>query len=420
MTLTPSVSVNYDLSAFRLAMILARTTILIYGKRGSGKTTLMCNLLSEIHKHYPLGCAIAPTATVRLELCKHMPSSLIWPEFDIDKLTTVVSEFTESTMPNWMEYTNDAKKSEEQKADILNWLLIMDDCGFSEKTFRHVTFNNMYMNGRQVGQGIILNLQRLRSIGPQLRGQLDYVFLFRDLSKSVQESIHQDFFSFLDFKAFKSLYMRYTEGYNCVVLDVQKAQRIRDLGGHSPKSITECMFVYSPKAIHQIPPFAMFHPFIWKLDIAWKRLLKKRALTRSLTINQVGGSGNGDGQRIQTPRSPSVVDPVPIQSLSEVKDTQERKEKELKLPKTTRYSGYPISTFSSLKSIPTPLPTKSRHSLPRAPLRLAHSSMLRPSKTQIAHEKVLGGRKHASERERSDHQQNATTTNQERLTMQSL
>lgn len=399
-------TIHYDLFYFKLAMILARTTILIYGKRGSGKTTLMCNILSELHKHYPLGCAIAPTATVRLELCKHMPSSLIWPEFDIDKLTAVVSKFTESTMPDWMEYTNDTKKSEEQKADILNWLLIMDDCGFSEKTFRHVTFNNMYMNGRQVGQGIILNLQRLRSIGPQLRGQLDYVFLFRDLSKSVQESIHQDFFSFLEFKHFKSLYMRCTEGYNCIVLDVQKAQRIRNLGGHSPDSIKECIFVYSPKPIHQIPPYAMFHPFVWKMDIAWKRLLKKRSLSRSLHIAtpRISIAPSSSPRITIAPPSQGTSSPIaataPQEPTERLPSINERAAKRLVLPKKTRYSGYPISTFSSLKSIPTPVPNaRSRHHHLSST-----TTMLRPSQRQMIQD----------DREKEKHRKNAPRNSGER------
>lgn len=368
-----------DVSHFNLKMIPPRSTILNYGKRGSGKTTLLCNQLEVVHVDYPLGCAIAPTAAVRLELCKHMPSSLIWPEFDIDKLTAVVSQFTESTMPDWMEYSNDKKSDKEAKADILNWLLIMDDCGFSEKTFRHVTFNNMYMNGRQVGQGIILNLQRLRSIGPQLRGQLDYVFLFRDLSKSVQESIHQDFFSFLDFKTFKALYLRCTEGYNCIVLDVQKAQRIRNLG-YSSKSTAECIFVYSPKPIPQIPSYAMFHPYVWKLDIAWKRLLKKRALSRSLHQSTT---------KITTPRIAIAQEKrSPPPPIDENKVTNEKdKENEIKLPKTTHFAGYPISTFSSLRSIPTPLPKPK-----------PKPKKLRPSATQLhndENEKTQSSRKHA-------------------------
>ena len=281
---------HVDFRQFDMSSIPARSNSLVYGKRNSGKTTLLCNLISVVHVDYPLGCAISPSASVRLELAKHMPSSLIWPEFDLAKLTSVVSKFTESTMPDWMENINN-QRAHEVKADLLNWLLLMDDVGYDEKRFQHMTFRNMYMNGRQIGLGTILNLQKLKSLPPGLRGQLDFAFFFRDLSFKNQENIHREFFSFLPFPTFRELYLKCTEGYNCIVLDINRAQRMKDLG-HSPKSLTECIFVCSCKPLEQPPPpkppvellgpFQMFDKFVWKLDIAWKRLLKKRMLEAEL------------------------------------------------------------------------------------------------------------------------------------------
>src|SRR5579872_7337564 len=144
-----------DFRHFDPHTIAPRSNILIFGKRNSGKTTMMCNLLKVIHVDYPLGCAITPTASIRLELAKHMPSSLIWPEFDLSKLTTLVAKFTESTTPDWMANINNNNETA-PNADILNWLLLMDDVGYDEKKFNNVTFREMYMNGRQIGLGTIL------------------------------------------------------------------------------------------------------------------------------------------------------------------------------------------------------------------------------------------------------------------------
>lgn len=356
-----------DVKQFDLTLIPAETNLLIVGKRNSGKTTLMLNLLFYIGRLYLLGCAIAPTATVRMELAKHMPSSLIWPEFDIQKLTVVMSKFIENLMPNWMENVNN-QKNKDRKPDILKWLLVMDDCGFSETTFRHETFKEMYMNGRQVGQGTVLNLQRLKSIPPGLRSQLDYVFFFRDLSRTVQDSIHREFFSFLEFNTFRDFFMKCTEGYNCLVLDVARTQRLRDLG-KSSKSLAECIFVFSPKRIEELPSYTMFDPFVWKLDIALKRLFKKRAV-----VNRLGNGDNGGGRdscangssfqlRIapSTPKSPPQLTTI-----------QEETPQSIPIPQQTRFSGYPISTFSSLKVIPSVV---------------SNTKTVRPSKRQLANEK---------------------------------
>ena len=344
---------HVDFTHFDLRNLLARCNILNFGKKNSGKTTLTMNQLSAIHHFYPLGCAIAPTASVRLELSKHMPSSLIWPEFDLAKLTTVVSKFLESSMPDWMENINNRRADQAApEADLLNWLLIMDDIGYDEKRFQHVTFKNMYMNGRQLGLGTILNLQKLKSIPPGLRGQLDYVFLFRDLSYKGQENIHREFFSFLPFPTFRELYLKCTEGFTCIVLDIAKAQRMRDLG-NNPKSLTECIFVCAPKPIDKappeqlLPPFQMFHSYVWKLDIALKRLFKKRALENQLkqTKPVVPAPSNLAFQ-------PRVASKPPLPTIPETKE-QSPSTRTLSLPAQTRYSGYPISTFSSLKTIPT-------------------------------------------------------------------
>lgn len=404
-----------DIDNFDMRSISQRSNILIYGKKNSGKTTLMLNLLYYIHHVYPLGCAIAPTATVRLDLAKHMPSSLIWPEFDLVKLTAVVSKFTESTMPDWMENVNN-KQTETKEADILNWLLLMDDVGYDENRFKHVTFKNLYMNGRQIGLGTILNLQKLKAIPPGLRGQLDYVFMFRDLSLKGQENINKEFFSFLPFATFRDLYLKCTEGFNCIVLDIARAQRIRDLG-HTPKSLRDCIFVCVSRPIAELPPFDMFHKYIWKLDIAVKRLFKRRALaaqlkTTSSTIPQDLTNRSfhkpSNTNRPSTPilfrarveptplppdpprttpshaqlapsapprihrQRPSQTPPQklpPIQEASENQpaesDTVESPPKEVSktvvMPSHTRYSGYPLSTFSSLRTIPTVKVIKPSH-----------------------------------------------------------
>ena len=268
-------SENIDIKKFDLNKITAQSNVLCYGKRNSGKTTCMINIFMVVGQHYPIGCAIIPTAKVRLQLSKYIPSSLIWSQLDIDKLRCVLSQFTETT-PTWM---NNPNSEHTEPKPVVNWLLMMDDCGFDEKAFRKDVFAEMYMNGRQFGQGTILNLQRLKSIPPGLRTQLDYVFCFRDLNQTVQENIHKEFFSFLPLKTFKQIFMKCTEGYHCIVVDVARAQRAKASNsglGIDLQTLSECVFTFLPTKIEDLPQFNMFDPYVWKMDIAWKRLCTQR------------------------------------------------------------------------------------------------------------------------------------------------
>jgi hypothetical protein len=392
---------QFDPDYFDFNTIRQKCNICVYGKRNSGKTTLMINILLYLHRHYPIGCAIAPTATVRLELAKRMPSSLIWTDFDLQKLGAAISKFGAIAMPNWKANVEDITNNK----NILNWLLIMDDVGYKETMFKNVTFNEIYMNGRQIGLGTILNLQKLKSIPPGLRTNLDYIFLFRDQSETTQRSIHSEYFSFLPFHTFKEIYMKCTEGFNCLVLDIGEAQKAKDLS-YSVKSLKSCIFVCSTKKIEELPDYSMFSPYVWKLDIAWKRLLKRRntlselerdtvtiskppntfsvgtvpapiishphvsvpdSLTHIERDNERMGmhvdKSKQSFKRTQPIRTPETTRTLPTIAEESAQEPQQEPPvmehvatKTVAIPATTKYSRYPISTFSSLRTISSSAP----------------------------------------------------------------
>lgn len=339
-------ALHVELSQFEPSKMMSpRTNSLCFGKRGSGKTTLLLNILYHISKFYSIGCAIVPTPAVRDELRKHMPSSLIWPELDIDKLQLIMSKFNQSKTPEWLGLEMPVSQ------DIPNWLVILDDCGYNESKFRDKVFTEIYMNGRHSGQGTFLNLQRIKSIPPALRGQLDYLFCFRDVSKVVQETIHKEYFSFLSFPIFKDLYMKCTDGYGCIVLDVQKAQRLQDLS-RNPASLAQCVFGYTAQPIHTLPAFNMFDKYVWKFDIALKRLcIAKRSGAKTTTTTTT-----------VTTTTPAIVIGTPSTALPAAIPTTPSPHTLSALPKplsvrepiaSVRYSGVAPTTFSSLQRIPT-------------------------------------------------------------------
>ena len=77
---------------------------------------------------------------------------------------------------------------------MVNVYLIMDDTGFDQRMWNNVTLKEILMvrvlyysvvlsngsqNGRQYNLDVYLCLQYMKSITASMRGQLDYIYIFR-------------------------------------------------------------------------------------------------------------------------------------------------------------------------------------------------------------------------------------------------
>jgi hypothetical protein len=85
---------------------------------------------------------------------------------------------------------------------------------------RDMPLRTMFMNGRCMAINLIITMQYPLGIGPELRSNVDYVFLFGTSVMNEKHRMYQYYAGmFPSFEVFCETLDRYTRDYGCLVID---------------------------------------------------------------------------------------------------------------------------------------------------------------------------------------------------------
>lgn len=87
---------------------------------------------------------------------------------------------------------------------------------------------DMMMNGRNYNCFRMVILQYIKTIGPKLRSNLDYVFCFWASSKADRDAIYSNWFDLMGRKTFDLVFRKCTENYGALVINVRAANTSRN------------------------------------------------------------------------------------------------------------------------------------------------------------------------------------------------
>jgi Mg2+ and Co2+ transporter CorA len=161
------------------------------GKRGSGKSTILLNLLkrktSPYHKSFDNIYLVSPTAN-RDEKFDKLVEELIEDDKFYDKLDdTVIDKIIEKVTS-----FNDEYKKEHPKKQPRN-LLILDDCIHMLPTStQHSSINQIFTNGRHMKLSIFLCTQQLTKLNRLIRTNADLLTFFPTDNKKEFETLSDE------------------------------------------------------------------------------------------------------------------------------------------------------------------------------------------------------------------------------------
>ena len=225
-----------SLREFKLSQIKDDATIMIIGKRGVGKSTIMRNIM-HAKRHLPFGIACSGTEEGNGAFGKHMPGTFVYPDYDAKAVQRVI----------------DRQRALSHDDGVPPPVFIyLDDCLYDKGVMKRPEVRQIFLNGRHFKLFVAVTAQFSGDIPPVIRSNIDYLFICRDPIIQNRRRIWENFFGLMDFGQFQQLMTKSTENFECLVLD------------NTSRSNDPSDAIYWYKAKTDLPEFKMGCRAFWQ------------------------------------------------------------------------------------------------------------------------------------------------------------
>lgn len=205
---------NLNIRKFDMTKVSDRSVIAFIGKRKSGKSTCLKELL-YYRRHIPVCTVISPTEEFNKFFSDIIPSCFIYGELKLEIIGNAIKR---------QKIVKKKKIIEEKKYGHSNIdsqaMIILDDCLYDNSWSYWKEIREIFMNGRHIDLTFIYTAQTATNLLPALRQQLDYVFLFFLPGLNNRKKLYDNYASiFPSFEMFQKVYDSCSQNFECLVID---------------------------------------------------------------------------------------------------------------------------------------------------------------------------------------------------------
>lgn len=198
--------------------------IVLIGRRDTGKSFLVRDLLFH-HQDIPIGSVISGTEAGNGFYSSHVPKLFIHDEYN--------SVIIENILKRQRTVLKQVKKETEmyKKCTIdPRAFVILDDCLYDSTWTRDKMMRLLFMNGRHWKIMLIITMQYPLGIPPNLRTNIDYVFILREPYIANRKRIWENYAGmFPTFESFSQVMDQCTENFECLVINNNaKSNKLQD------------------------------------------------------------------------------------------------------------------------------------------------------------------------------------------------
>lgn len=213
-----------QLKKFDISSIADDKVVVLIGKRDTGKSFLVKDLL-YYHRDIPIGTVISATESANKFYSNIVPSLFIHDEYTPQIIDNVLKR--QKLILN--KINEEIKNKSRSKIDGRAFL-ILDDCLYDSSWTKDTNIRSLFMNGRHYKMMFIITMQYPLGIPPNLRTNIDYVFILRENLVSNRKRIYENFAGmFPNFETFCQVMDQCTENYECLVIhNNAKSNKIED------------------------------------------------------------------------------------------------------------------------------------------------------------------------------------------------
>jgi len=216
---------NLQLKKFDMSSITQDKVIVLIGKRETGKSFLVKDLLYH-NRHIPVGTAISGTEGANAFYSKVIPSMFIHDEYHPNIIKNVLKR-----QKMLKKKLNDEIDTNSYSNIKPNAFLILDDLMDQATVWiKDKNIKSCFMNGRHFHLLFILTMQFSLGIPPALRTNVDYIFILRENIVSNRKRLYEHYAGmFPTFDIFCQVMDNCTENYECLVIhNNAKSNKLED------------------------------------------------------------------------------------------------------------------------------------------------------------------------------------------------
>jgi hypothetical protein len=207
-----------------MSSVKDNSIVVLIGKRDTGKSWLVKDLLWH-HQDIPVGTVISPTEMANKFYSNMVPSLFIHDNVSPDLMHSVVKRQKLITK----KVSKDIKMRGATNIDPRAFV-VMDDCLYDRSWVSDENIRYLFFNGRHVKMLVLITMQHPLGMPPNLRTNIDYVFVLRENIISNRKRIYDHYCGmFPSFDSFCQILSQTTENYECLVINNNaKSNRIED------------------------------------------------------------------------------------------------------------------------------------------------------------------------------------------------
>ncbi|KAG5187365.1 hypothetical protein JKP88DRAFT_161720 [Tribonema minus] len=188
-------------------------TLVLTGKRGSGKSFLCKDIIFHLHEaKYPRCCIFSQTENANGFFSEFVPGIFIHSPFDLNVLANIIKQQKDLIM---------RQKLGQIPADQdTRLLLVLDDCAYDRRILASPVMREIMMNGRHYFISLIVTLQYLVDLAPSLRANVDVALFLKDNIRGNRERVWKHFAGFYEnFHVFEAVFESCTANFECFCVD---------------------------------------------------------------------------------------------------------------------------------------------------------------------------------------------------------
>ena len=207
-------ALNVGIRKFDMKMIPQDAVCVFIGRRRTGKSTLVRDLLFQ-HQTMPFGTVISGTEESNNFYKQLIPPLFIHGEYS----PVIIANFCKRQKLLIQRINKDVEMNGSSRIDPRSFL-IMDDCLYDDSWLHDRNIRYLFLNGRHLKVFFLITMQYPLGIPPMLRTNVDFAFILREPSPQNRKRIFDNFGSaFPSFEFFCQVMDQCTQNYECLIVN---------------------------------------------------------------------------------------------------------------------------------------------------------------------------------------------------------